>query len=48
MEFFASLNSKEEWGRPLLNNLGFDSIGEERSAWLEREFEEEEVKKGGF
>lgn len=28
-----------------MDNLDFDSIGEERAAWLEKDFEEEEVKK---
>lgn len=45
--FFHPLYTKE-WQRPSLNNLAFDSIGEEEASWLEREFEEEEIREAVF
>lgn len=43
-DFFATLYAKEEWDRPALDNLHFDTIGEVNVADMEREFEEEEVR----
>ena len=43
-ESFVDLYSKDEWKSPSLNNLEFTKIGEEKMHWLEREFEEEEVR----
>lgn len=42
--YFVSLYTKEIWERPSLDNLEFEGIGEERALWLERKFEEEEVR----
>lgn len=41
LEFYSSFYSKEDRVHPLLNNLRFETIGEENASWLEREFEEE-------
>lgn len=41
LKFYSSFYSKEDRVRPLLNNLRFETIGEENASWLEREFEEE-------
>ena len=43
IDYFAHLYSAELWDRPSLDNLAFDTIGEEKASWLERSFEEEEV-----
>ena len=34
----------EGWERPTLDNLPFDVIGEDWAQWLERKFEEDEVR----
>lgn len=47
-DFFTTLYSKEEWERPLLNNLVFNSIGGDNAHWLLRPFEEEEVSHAVF
>lgn len=43
-EFFSSLYSKEDMVHSLLNELEFASIGDENACWLERAFEEDEVR----
>lgn len=43
-DFFVELYSGEEWNCPYLNNLAFANLTEESVAWLERTFEEEEVR----
>lgn len=40
-DYYTALYAKEEWERPLLNNLAFNSIGEENAQCLEKPFEEE-------
>lgn len=47
-DFFSSLYTTNEWVRPSLNNLVFNSTGEEEATWLEREFEEAEVREAVF
>lgn len=47
-EFFVKLYSKEEWGRPSLDDLQSSSIGPEKASWLEREFVVEEVNDAVF
>lgn len=47
-DHFTALYKKEERERPLLNNLAFKSIGAENADWLERPFEEEEVRQAVF
>lgn len=47
-DFSCSLYSRDEWYRPLLDNLDFACIGEESAQWMEREFEEEEICKAVF
>lgn len=42
------LYKRDSWDRPLLDNLQFDCIGDKRAMWLEREFEEEEIKAAAF
>lgn len=39
-DYFISLYEREAWDRPLLDNLAFGMIGDERVQWLERDFEE--------
>lgn len=46
--FFSSLYSKEDWTKPSLDDIAFNSIGEDEVAWLERDFEEDEVKDAVF
>lgn len=41
--YYRSLYTKEDRDMPTLDNHDFAKISEERAAWLEREFEEEEV-----
>ena len=47
-DFFATPYAKEEWNRPTLDNLQFDTIGEANAAYLESEFEEAEVREAVF
>lgn len=47
-EYFVSLYSKDAWERPSLDNLEFAGIGDEKAQWLERKFEEEEVRQAIF
>lgn len=44
VDYFEGLHQKEDLERPLLDNLDFNNIGEERAKWSEREFEKEEVR----
>lgn len=48
IDLFEKLYSKKDWKCPSLENLEFATIGEERAAWLERGFEEDEVKAAVF
>eukprot|EP00268_Persea_americana_P054189 TRINITY_DN6183_c1_g2_i1.p1 TRINITY_DN6183_c1_g2~~TRINITY_DN6183_c1_g2_i1.p1 ORF type:complete len:132 (+),score=31.65 TRINITY_DN6183_c1_g2_i1:336-731(+) len=48
MDFFATQYAKEEWDRPALDNLQFDTIGEVNAAYLESDFEENEVREAVF
>lgn len=43
-EYFIKLDSKERWKRPSLDNMQFAKLQEEKMQWLERKFEEEEVR----
>uniref|UniRef100_A0A2N9F693 Uncharacterized protein n=1 Tax=Fagus sylvatica TaxID=28930 RepID=A0A2N9F693_FAGSY len=43
--FYQNLYTEESFCRPMLDGLGFSSITEEKAAWLERPFEEEELSK---
>lgn len=43
LDYFISLYSKDSWIRPLLDNLNFASIGNDKAIWLEKAFEEDEV-----
>ena len=47
-DYFKSLYIYEGWERPYLGNLAFEVIGEEEAKWLERKFEEEEVRQAVF
>ena len=47
-DYFASLYTDEGWERPTLDNMEFDVIGEDWAQWLERKFEEEEVRQAIF
>lgn len=40
IEYFTSIHTKEEWNKPLLDNLDFSCIGGDKVAWLERDVEE--------
>lgn len=42
-DFFSSFYTGEEWVRPSLDNLVFNSLGEEEASWLDWEFSEDEV-----
>lgn len=46
--YFSTLYTKEDWLRPSLDNLAFESIGEADASWLEREFKEERVMEAVF
>lgn len=46
--FYKDLFSKEEWVRPSLDNLEFSMIDEASASWLEKNFDEEEVKAAVF
>lgn len=48
LNYFTSLYAKEDWDMPVLDNLDFAMISEESASWLEREFEEEKVRKVVF
>lgn len=43
-DFFVNLYEREERDRPPLDNLAFSNISEEDASWLERNFEEIEVR----
>lgn len=45
---FFTLYANEEWDRPSLDNLAFATSRGDRVAWLEREFDEEEVRAAVF
>lgn len=45
-DFFRSLYSRDEWDRPLLDNLNFACIREESAQWMDRVFKEGEIRKG--
>jgi hypothetical protein len=45
VEFYQKLFSKQCSWRPMVDGISFDSILEVEASWLERVFEEEEVKK---
>ena len=47
-DYFYSLYADEGWERPSLENLVFDVIGEQEAQWLERKFEEEEIRQAIF
>ena len=47
-DYFASLYADEGWERPSLYNIAFDVIGAQWAQWLERKFEEEEVRRAVF
>lgn len=42
-KFLTSLYVKEDWVRPLVDNIAFDSINSDKAQWLERDFNEDEV-----
>lgn len=42
-KFLTFLYFKEDWVRPLVGNIAFDSINLDKAQWLEREFNEDEV-----
>jgi hypothetical protein len=44
VQFYQDLFSKKHSWRPRLDDLSFDAILESESSWLERAFEEEEVR----
>jgi hypothetical protein len=44
-QFYQQLYTEQFSWRPLLDGLSFDSILENEASWLERDFEEEEVRK---
>ena len=48
IEYFQSLYTDGGWERPHLGNIAFEVIGEEEAKWLERNFEEEEVRQAIF
>lgn len=43
-DFFVNLYAREDWDRPSLDKLAISTISEEDARWLEREFEEIEVR----
>ena len=47
-DFVMSLYAKEEWDRLSLNNLTFATLRRESAPWLEREFDEDEVRASIF
>ena len=48
LDYFQSQFSDDGWERPHLGNIAFEVIGEEEPKWLERNFEEEEVRQVVF
>ena len=44
LNYFSSLYSNENWNRPALDNLEFARFETEEAQWLERRFQEEEVR----
>lgn len=48
LNYFSSLYSKENWNRPSLDNLEFARFEIEEAQWIERRFEEEEVRAAIF
>eukprot|EP00268_Persea_americana_P008169 TRINITY_DN13144_c0_g1_i12.p1 TRINITY_DN13144_c0_g1~~TRINITY_DN13144_c0_g1_i12.p1 ORF type:complete len:489 (+),score=85.97 TRINITY_DN13144_c0_g1_i12:613-2079(+) len=48
VDFYTELFTKEDWDRPSLDNLDFISLEESDSDWLEKAFDEEEVKAAVF
>lgn len=46
--YFSTLYTKEDWLRPSLDNLVFESIREADAFWLEIEFKEEKVREAVF
>ncbi|RWR81219.1 hypothetical protein CKAN_00989300 [Cinnamomum micranthum f. kanehirae] len=45
---YQALVPSEVWERPSLDNLGFSNLSEENFLWLERNFEEEEIRTAVF
>lgn len=48
LSFYSNLYSKEVWNCPLLDNLEFSLLDEESADWLEKSFDENEVKMAVF
>jgi hypothetical protein len=48
VQFYQDLFSEKQSWRPRLDDLSFDAILESKASWLERAFEEEEVRKVVF
>lgn len=46
--YFSSLYSQEVLERPSLDNMEFSKLNKEEALWLERNFEEEEIRKAIF
>ena len=46
--FYSNLFSKEEWDRATLDNLEFSLLDAVNADWLEKGFDEEEVKEAIF
>jgi len=45
VKFYQKLFTEQCWRRPLVDGISFDSILESKASWLERAFEEEDVRK---
>lgn len=48
VDYFEVLHKREDWERLPLDNLEFVNIGGEKASWLERDFEEEEIRLAVF
>lgn len=48
IDFFRSLYTKEDWDRPVLDYLQFETISEDNVSWLQREFDEQDIKEAVF
>lgn len=48
MGFFQTLYTNEDWDRPSLDNIDFGNIREDNANWLEREFDEQDVRVAVF
>jgi hypothetical protein len=48
IEFYQKLFTEQCNWRPMVDGISFDSISEEEVSWLERDFEEDEIRKVVF